>query len=132
MLDRLIKIRKDQRGFTLIELIMVIVILAILLALALPAYLGTRRRAYLPEAQQHLQEMRTQAWLFYVERGSFTGFPGPAAPQTINWTFTIPTVAADSVTMRAAGRPAPGGASDAWVELVLHADGRAVVTSGGF
>ncbi|MCS7234811.1 MAG: prepilin-type N-terminal cleavage/methylation domain-containing protein, partial [Armatimonadetes bacterium] len=39
--------RRDQRGFTLIELIMVLVILGILLALALPSYLGTRRKAYI-------------------------------------------------------------------------------------
>jgi prepilin-type N-terminal cleavage/methylation domain-containing protein len=122
--------RKDQRGFTLIELIMVIVILAILLALALPAYLGTRRRAYMPEAQQHLQEMRTQAWLFYVERGTFAGegFP-PVAASTANWSFAYPARTATLVSMTATGQGPVAGAS---VTLTLHATGRTDVTSTGF
>jgi type IV pilus assembly protein PilA len=134
MLDRLIKIRKDQRGFTLIELIMVIVILAILLALALPAYLGTRERAYLPEAQSHLQEMRTQAWLVYVEHGTFATPPGPAiaAPgNTLNWSFTWVSRTPTSAVMRAtglAGRTVAGNI----VTLTLTADGRATIVTEGF
>lgn len=134
MLDRLIKIRKDQRGFTLIELIMVIVILAILLALALPAYLGTRERAYLPEAQQNLQEMRTQAWLRFVERGSFDGFTGIAAAQTVNWTFAygaITTGPTGNITMTASGRTGTPVADNV-VTLVLSYDGSATITSTGF
>jgi prepilin-type N-terminal cleavage/methylation domain-containing protein len=128
MLDRLIKIRKDQRGFTLIELIMVIVILAILLALALPAYLGTRRRAYLPEAQSALQEMRTQAWLIYVERGSFA-VPGPAAAATDNWTFSYGACTGTTCVMGATGR---GPVANATVTLTLYNTGAAGVTSAGF
>jgi type IV pilus assembly protein PilA len=88
MLERIWKARRDERGFTLIELIMVLVILGILLALALPSYLGTRRKAYLAEADQNLQEMRTQAWLRYVETGSFNGVTSFRTPaSTANWSF---------------------------------------------
>lgn len=132
MLERIWKARRDERGFTLIELIMVLVILGILLALALPAYLGTRRKAYLSEADQHLQEMRTHAWLRYVEVGSFNGADTAASTpaSTANWTFAWGTcTGTTSCTMLATGQGPVAGAS---VTLVLSNTGSATVTSSGF
>jgi type IV pilus assembly protein PilA len=133
MLERIWKARRDERGFTLIELIMVLVILGILLALALPSYLGTRRKAYLAEADQQLQEMRTHAWLRYVEVGSFDGVTNFATPApTANWTFAWGTCGgAGPCTMTATGNtgsPVQG----ATVTLVLSNTGSATVTSSGF
>lgn len=55
MKKRLEELRKDQKGFTLVELIVVLVILAILAALLVPALLGYIDRArdakYLEEAR---------------------------------------------------------------------------------
>jgi len=132
MLERIWKARRDERGFTLIELIMVLVILGILLALALPAYLGTRRKAYLAEADQNLQEMRTHAWLRYVERGSFDGANTMTPPATNNWTFGWgPCTGTSSCVMTATGNndsPVSGAA----VTLTLFSNGSASVTSSGF
>jgi len=131
VLERIWKARRDERGFTLIELIMVLVILGILLALALPAYLGTRRKAYLAEADQNLQEMRTHAWLRYVERGSFDGATAGSVPaSTANWTFAWGTCTGTaSCTMSATGQGPVAGAS---VTVVLSSNGSATVTSSGF
>ncbi|MER3460950.1 MAG: hypothetical protein C4303_07555 [candidate division GAL15 bacterium] len=132
MLERIWRARRDQRGFTLIELIMVLVILGILLALALPAYLGTRRKAYLAEADHNLQEMKTQAWLYYVERGTFTGVSDTIQPpaSTANWSFAWGTCdGTTSCTMSATGQGPVAGAS---VTLVLSNTGSATVTSSGF
>ncbi|MDR7400361.1 MAG: prepilin-type N-terminal cleavage/methylation domain-containing protein [Armatimonadota bacterium] len=131
MLERIWKARREERGFTLIELIMVLVILGILLALALPAYLGTRRKAYLAEADQNLQEMRTHAWLRYVETGSFDGVTAGSVPApTANWTFAWGTCSGTNpCTMTATGQGPVAGAS---VTVVLQTNGSATVTSSGF
>ena len=132
MLERIWKARRDERGFTLIELIMVLVILGILLALALPSYLGTRRRAYLAEADQNLQEMRTHAWLWYVERGTFAGVDETdPAEATANWTFGWGTCDDDDCVMSATGND-DSPVADASVVLTLFTNGSASVTSGGF
>lgn len=127
MLERIWKARRDERGFTLIELIMVLVILGILLALALPAYLGTRRKAYISEADQHLQEMRTQAWLLYVEKGTFSGFSTTASSP--NWTYSVSNCDDNRCQMTATGTILGASAS---VTLTLSSNGAATVTSSGF
>jgi prepilin-type N-terminal cleavage/methylation domain-containing protein len=131
MLERIWKARRDERGFTLIELIMVLVILAILLALALPAYLGTRRKAYLAEADQNLQEMRTQAWLHYVEHGTFSGFT-LTARTSANWSYpAVNCTTATQCVMSATNSNLLGGGA-ASVTLTLSDNGTATVTSSGF
>jgi type IV pilus assembly protein PilA len=135
MLERIWKARRDERGFTLIELIMVLVILGILLALALPAYLGTRKKAYIAEADQNLQEMRTQLWLYYVEKGSFST-AGLTLPTSPNWVYSA-SCTTNSCTLRASAAGASNLASNPldgteFVQVVLNNDGSASTSSGGF
>jgi len=52
-------VRSTKAGFTLIELVVVLAIIGILLALAVPRYLGARKKAYGAEANNILAEVKT-------------------------------------------------------------------------
>lgn len=56
---------RDQRGFTLIELMVVVLIIAILLAIAIPTYLGARERANDRAVQSNLRNAHTNETVFY-------------------------------------------------------------------
>ena len=136
MLERIWKARRDERGFTLIELVMVLVILGILLALALPSYLGTRRKAYIAEADQKLQEWSTQQWLYYTEHSSFAPAGAgvgqvPLPANTANWQFQGGNCGGqtNNCTATAVGTGPVAGAS---IVHTIFNDGTRSITSGGF
>ncbi|MEO0474885.1 MAG: prepilin-type N-terminal cleavage/methylation domain-containing protein, partial [Planctomycetota bacterium] len=57
-----------RRGFTLIELLVVISIIALLIAILLPALSGAREAARLVQCGSNLQQMATAATNFATER----------------------------------------------------------------
>ncbi len=63
---------QKERGFTLLELIMVIVIIAILASLAAPTYFKTVERARIAEARKILGMIRSAQLRYYAEQAKFT------------------------------------------------------------
>ena len=61
MLDAIRKRRGNDEGFTLIELMVVVLIIAILLAIAIPTFLGAQNRAKDRAAQSDLRNALTAA-----------------------------------------------------------------------
>jgi type IV pilus assembly protein PilA len=74
MLETLRKrFERDEDGFTLIELMVVVLIIAILLAIAIPTFLGARDRANDRAAQSSLRNSLTAAKTWYTDNQTFVG-----------------------------------------------------------
>lgn len=78
--------RKRQRGFTLVELMVVVAIVAVLAAIAVPIFTGTSRRAKAAsEVGPYFQDFRTRMAEYQQEHGVYPASLGegafhPAAP----------------------------------------------------
>ena len=60
-----------NRGFTLIEVMIVVAIVAILAGVALPSYLDYLRRGQLPEAQAALSDFRVKMEQYYQDNRNY-------------------------------------------------------------
>jgi type IV pilus assembly protein PilA len=63
---------REDEGFTLIELMVVVLIIAILLAIAIPTFLGARDRANDRAAQSSLRNALTAAKTIYTDGQDYT------------------------------------------------------------
>src|SRR5680860_839660 len=64
-------LRNREDGFTLIELMVVILIIAILIAVAIPTFLGFRERAQDRAAQSELRTALTTAKAIYLDNQDY-------------------------------------------------------------
>jgi len=77
---------RNNKGFTLIELIIVVGIIGLLAVIAIPGYIGYQRRAVRTEAFSNLEALRLLEEQFFAENNRYTnslGAPGPNNPGNV-------------------------------------------------
>ena len=112
-----------EEGFTLIELMVVVLIIAILIAIAIPTFLGARRRAQDKQAQSNLRNALTAEKTYYVDNQAYAASTGTeltslqGIESNLNWTSLDASVRGVEVVSPAA----VGASSD---NVVLESDSK--------
>lgn len=78
---------RTARGFTLIELMVTVAIVAILAAVALPSYTSYVQRGKITEATSTLSELRLRAEKYFADNRSYQ--PTPASGFTVGFNTTV-------------------------------------------
>jgi type IV pilus assembly protein PilE len=80
---------KAQHGFTLIELMIVVAVISILSAIALPSYRDYVIRGKIPDATSNLATKRVQQEQFFQDNRTYAGGTGCAADTTTSRYFNF-------------------------------------------
>ena len=100
------------RGFTLIELMIVVVIVAILAAVAIPAYTEYIQRGKLVEATSNLSDMRVKLEQYFQDNRTYIGAcvagTAPPLPTGRYFTYACSNLSATGFTVTATGIAAQG------------------------
>src|SRR3989338_1916407 len=81
-------IRSNKKGFTLLEILIVVVILGVVAGLALPAYFSTIEKARAQEALSSLSATRQAMIQYFSEQGTYaTAQIGTAVADTGNLSY---------------------------------------------
>lgn len=88
---------RRQQGFTLIEVMVTVAIVAIIAAVALPSYSQYVLRANISEAVAGLSDMRVKMEQYFQDQRTYNGLPAPCQagtvaplPVTKNFVFACP------------------------------------------
>lgn len=115
---------KKQLGFTLIELMIVVAIIGILAAIALPSYNDYLTRGRIPDATSNLATKRVQMEQFFQDNRTYLGAPACAADTTVSkyFDFSCPVIlTATAYTLQAAGK----GPMSGFVFTINQSNGKA-------
>jgi type IV pilus assembly protein PilE len=101
---------RHAAGFTLIELMIVVVIVAILAAIGIPSYADYVRRGKIAEATSNLSAMRVKLEQFFQDNRTYVGActagtlaPLPTGAEARYFAYTCPTLTATTYVVRADG-----------------------------
>ncbi len=99
----MLKSFRKQEGFTLIELMIVVAIIGILAAIAIPNFLTYQMKSRQSEAKTNLQAIRTSEISFQAERGCYVGAAAEGVVAPAGLTKTVPVAWGAGLGPAAAG-----------------------------
>lgn len=100
------KFYRLQKGFTLIELMIVVAIIGILASIAYPNYMDYVTRGKLQEGASALSDQRIKMEQFYQDNRTYANGPctdNTLTPDTTNFTYDCGTPTANAYTITATG-----------------------------
>lgn len=121
--------REDEEGFTLIELMVVVLIIAILLAIAIPTFLGARERANDRAAQSSLRNALTAAKTIYTDSQDYAAADTAAEMSAVEPSLSYVVDVADSTTFKVVSVDVQAGGAAAgvmgeWAGAALSKSGK--------
>lgn len=117
-----------QRGFTLIELMIVVAIVAILASVALPSYQEHIRRTKVQEATSNLAAERIGMEQFFQDNRTYVGAV-LKVPATKYWTYAF-TVGPTATTYTITASPAAGSGMSGYQYTVDQNNTKTSVAAG--
>jgi|SRR3989304_2816358 len=115
----------NKKGLTLIELIIVLAIISILAAIAIPAYIGQQKRAARTEAFTNLDTLRLLEEQFFSENATYTINLGACAADNPGNVNTIQTGGGDPTNALPGFRPGTGANFSYCIEQDINLAGAA-------
>ena len=103
-----------SRGFTLLEVMIAMAIVAILAAIAIPSYAEYLRRSRVTEAFATLSGMRIKMEQYFQDNRTYVGACvattiAPAPADSVNFTYACPVLALGAYTVTATGQNSMAG-----------------------
>ncbi|MDO8291301.1 MAG: type IV pilin protein [Gallionella sp.] len=93
-----------QKGFTLIELMIVVAVIGILASIAIPAYTDYVTRGKLVEASTQLSDARVKLEQYFQDNRTYVGWTCPAATKYFTFDCDTPARTATTYTLTATGK----------------------------
>ncbi len=130
------KIKNNKAGFTLLELVVVVIIVAVMASLALPRLISQVEQSRAAEAYRFLGVIRDAMEQHKFRNGNYTtadlvptllGYD-PGAEPNAHFNYTIPASLGNTYTIRATRTTRAGGTAGDYIQITF--DGTNIVRSG--